>query len=310
MGEARRLHDAAELLQGRRLAGGVDSAVFAHRALTLLLRLLLMLHGESVPEDFRELTKRARAIADAESLLVEDLGPDLVIVEEMRQRFIDGTEITAADERRYDRAFVRSSEWVRAVQEYLDQRLPPQESKLRRHVAMAFVALGIFVVGVVVGRHVKSEPTVLAGPSPAAPVKLSGPAFNATYFKDARFGEVALSRRDPNIAFNWEGESPADTIPSEHFSARWEGVLNVDSPGKYTFYLTSDDGSRMSLDNMQIIDNWGNHSAVMKAGTVDLTKGTHPILVEYFDEVGTALIKLEWSGDAFAKRLIAPSDLH
>ncbi len=175
--EARRLYDIAELVQARRVVGDVDSAGLAHRSLSLLLRLLLRLHGDPIPESFAELTRRAHEVAAAESLLAEDLGPDLAVVDEMRERLIRlDTESTAADDRRYDRAFVRSEEWFGAVQAYLDQRFPPPGSRLKRHLATVLVGVLAFLVGLVAGRHQRPDsvptgqvelPAANAGPGPA-----------------------------------------------------------------------------------------------------------------------------------------------
>jgi len=58
-----------------------------------------------------------------------------------------------------------------------------------------------------------------------------------------------------------------------------------------------------------VVDNWGGHAAVTKSGSVELSKGAHPIRVEYYDEIGAALIRLEWSSEHFSQRLIEQSDL-
>lgn len=312
MADARRLFEVATWVHGRRVVGGVDSALFAHRALTALLGLLLRVHGARVPEDFAKLVEGARVIAKAESLLDDDAGDELLIIDEMRARAVDlGSKTSAADERRYDRAFVKSREWLGAVQAYVDQRLPKPKANILNSLAVVFVVVLAFAIGVVVGQRLggdfvaPSEAARVAAPSSPPPV---GPAFETKFYRGATFNELIASRRDSTISFKWE-RAPADGVPTDFFSARWDGRLNIGEAGKYTFFLTSDDGSRLFIDDALVVDNWGNHSEVTQTGTIALEPGVHALRVEYFDEIGDALIRLEWSSERSERRLVGPQDL-
>lgn len=309
--EARRLYDIAGWVHSRRLVGGTDSAVFAHRALAVLFELLVRLHGEDPPSDFGELTERAQRTATKENLLEEELVQDASVIREMRDRFLGSNDgITPAEDRRYDRAFVRSADWLRVVQTYLDERLPGSNRPLTRNLIIGASIVAALAIGFVAGSNMGGEAQpVKAGAAPKPSAGEAGPTLAVTFYGDPEFRTQLLTRRDPNIAFDWGSEPPAGSVPGDHFSARWEGRLGVESPGKYTFYLTSDDGSRLFLDNALVVDNWGGHAAVTKVGTVELGKGAHPLRVEYFDEIGTALVRLEWSSEHFAQRLVMQSDL-
>jgi len=158
MEAARRSYAIAELVQERRMLGNVDSAVPAHRALTLLLRLVLRLSGEPLPDDFAELSVRARAIAVKESLLAEDRGGDLALIAEMRRRVIEGdSDVTGAEDRSYDRALVRSAEWFDGVQSYLDEFFGRPASRWRSGARVALGAAVVFAFGILIGRHVRPE---------------------------------------------------------------------------------------------------------------------------------------------------------
>jgi hypothetical protein len=312
LAEAKRLYGVAELVQARRIIGGVDSAALAHKSLSLALGLLVRLNGEEAPGDHANLVERARAISAEQKLLEEDLGAELLVINEMRERFVQiGADTTAADDRRYNRAFVRSAEWFGATKAYLDQQLPPQNLDIWRRSKMGIAIVVTFAAGFAVGRHVSPRPTP-ARPvisQTANPIAPTGPAFTATFFRDTSFREAALSRRDTSIAFDWEGESPAESLPNDHFGVRWNGILNIREEGKYTFHLTSDDGSRLFIDEMLTIDNWGNHGPVTRVGSMDLPVGKHAIRVDFFDEIGGALVKLEWSSERFSQRLLTGTDL-
>jgi hypothetical protein len=295
--------------------GAVDSAPLAHRSVTLLLRLLVRLHGEAAPQPFPELVERARAVVAAESLTADDFADDLALVAEMRDRFLDiDADVSAAENRRYDRAFVRTSELFGAVQAYLDQRLPPDKQGLRRHLRPGLAILAALVVGLLVGMRLRPAPppATLAAASPAPPSAGAPGAvrgFLATFYRDTEHRVVAFTRTDRSIAFDWAGDAPPGMQQSDRFSIRWDGRLHIPEPGEYTFYLTSDDGSRLLIDGRQVIDNWGTHSELTKEAVVNLDKGDHPIRVEYFEELGGASIRLEWSSDRFPRRLVTVDDL-
>ncbi|MDE0688311.1 MAG: PA14 domain-containing protein [Candidatus Poribacteria bacterium] len=59
----------------------------------------------------------------------------------------------------------------------------------------------------------------------------------------------------------------------EDFAIRFRGVLAVDTPGRYTFWLLSDDGSKLYIDDTLVIDNDGVHSIRRNKGRKDLSNG-------------------------------------
>lgn len=76
--------------------------------------------------------------------------------------------------------------------------------------------------------------------------------------------------------------------------------LSIEEAGAYEFRLTSDDGSRLSIDDEVVIDHDGLHGAEPKTGSVDLTAGVHELFVEHFEAGGGQQLTLEWKkpGDA------------
>ncbi|MCE9629516.1 MAG: HEAT repeat domain-containing protein [Planctomycetia bacterium] len=82
----------------------------------------------------------------------------------------------------------------------------------------------------------------------------------------------------------------------EAFGLTFSGFLQVPMNGKYTFFLASDDGSRLYLDGKLVVNNDGLHGMGEKAGGVDLTAGSHPIAVTYFDNGGGNGLSLAWTG--------------
>ena len=72
--------------------------------------------------------------------------------------------------------------------------------------------------------------------------------------------------------------------------------------------MTSDDGSRVWIDNNLIIDNWYGHAPLAQSKTLELSAGYHLIKVEYFQHVGGMTAQLaiaspddadKWQGEYF-----------
>lgn len=310
LAEASHLWKLAEHVQGRRAVGSVDSAILSHRALTLLLGLVTRLHGDPVPDDFSALADFACAIAEREGFFAESHRPDLTVMAETRDLLASGSEVTGKDDRRYDRAFLRSTEWFGATRSYLDQQIPAGDSRLLDYLTLGIAVAMAFGLGLIVGRQQAPRVAQPAfGSAPTASTTTTGAAFIASFYRDPSFNELVLTRRDTGIAFDWGARAPMDSMPTDGFSVRWEGTLFVATAGKHSFSLTSDDGSRLFIDGALTVDNWGNHSEHTEEATLELSHGPHQIRVEYFDKLGPAMIRLEWSSDRFSRRLLSSADL-
>lgn len=60
---------------------------------------------------------------------------------------------------------------------------------------------------------------------------------------------------------------------ADNFVAEASGYLVVPEDGTYAFRLTSDDGSRLTIDDQEVIDHDGLHGAEPKDGSAQLTAG-------------------------------------
>ncbi|MCK4879887.1 MAG: GH92 family glycosyl hydrolase [Bacteroidales bacterium] len=94
-----------------------------------------------------------------------------------------------------------------------------------------------------------------------------------------------------------------------YFAFDFEGYMKIPQDGLYTFYLKTNDGSKMYLAEEPIIDNDGLHPAIERKKTMALKKGTYPIVVKYFQEGGTNLLKVSWKGPGVEKQEIPGSVL-
>ncbi len=70
------------------------------------------------------------------------------------------------------------------------------------------------------------------------------------------------------------------------FALVLEGYVDIAQTGVHTFYLNSDDGSKLFLNDALIIDHDGDHSAIAKTGQTILQAGKHKIRIEFFEQGG------------------------
>lgn len=81
-----------------------------------------------------------------------------------------------------------------------------------------------------------------------------GDGLRGTYYPNARFQGPALAYSDDKkIDFVWTETSPADDIPYQHFSIRWDGYVSAPTTGSYQFITQADCGARIFLDGSPII---------------------------------------------------------
>lgn len=95
----------------------------------------------------------------------------------------------------------------------------------------------------------------------------------------------------------------------DQFALRFSGMLSVPRAGKYTFFTTSDDGSRIYIDGQLVVNHDGLHGMSEKSGAVELAAGAHDIIVTYFDNGGGDGLRVQWQGPGFSKQKIASTSL-
>jgi len=79
----------------------------------------------------------------------------------------------------------------------------------------------------------------------------------------------------------------------------------------YTFYTTTDDGTRLWVNGQLLVDKWVNQSVTEWSGTIALTANQkYPILMEYFENTGNAVAKLSWSSTNQVKEFIPFTQLY
>lgn len=122
-----------------------------------------------------------------------------------------------------------------------------------------------------------------------------GSNWTGEYFTNSTFsGAPAATRIDNAINFNYGQGSPlSPTIGVDNFSIRWTGVQTF-AQGTYEFIATVDDGVRVYIDNVIIIDAFRGGPVFTVTATVNVAAGPRTIRVEYYDVSLDASISFRW----------------
>ena len=96
------------------------------------------------------------------------------------------------------------------------------------------------------------------------------------------------------LDLDWGNGSPAPGVNADYFSTKFEGVFYFDA-GNYQFYSRVDDGVRVYIDNILLIDAWYDGYKEPSNTFRQLGGGNHTIRVEFYERTGTAFVRVWWS---------------
>jgi len=119
----------------------------------------------------------------------------------------------------------------------------------------------------------------------------TGQGLRAEYTADRPWGRDVHARLDREVSTASIDAAWRDS-PPEKFTVRWTGYLFASSSSWYTVATTSDDGSKVTIDDFVVVANSGNHT---QTGRIRLTAGAHPITVEHAQIGGPYAMALLWA---------------
>ena len=133
-------------------------------------------------------------------------------------------------------------------------------------------------------------------------VGTAGTGLKGEYYDNMDFTNLKVTRTDAQVNFDWGTGSPDPSVGADTFSVRWSGLLLVPETGTYKFSTLNSDGARLYINGALVIDdfvdqttNWidGASLNLMAGQMVDLQ-------MEYYENTGSAVAKLKWTGPSFA----------
>lgn len=107
-------------------------------------------------------------------------------------------------------------------------------------------------------------------------------------------GKAIKQEQTRQLGGDWSGKSPSDGVPADHFALVAVASLKV-PPGRYRFQTLSDDGIRVRVDGRLVINRWNHHGATPDEAVLTLDDSPHKIRVEYCQEDGAAVLRLDWT---------------
>jgi hypothetical protein len=137
----------------------------------------------------------------------------------------------------------------------------------------------------------------------------TGTGLRGQYFASNNLsGNVALQRTEA-VNFNWGSAAPGTGVPADNFSARWTGTVEASSTGNFTFQTNSDDGVRVYVNGVLIINNWTAHSATLNtSAAIAMTANQrYTITVEYQELTGSAVMQLRWKTPGTTSYVAVPA---
>ena len=89
----------------------------------------------------------------------------------------------------------------------------------------------------------------------------------------------------------------------DEFAVKFDGMIKIEKAGEYTFYLISNDGSCLYVNNRLVVDHNGLHGADQeKSGTILLGEGIYPVQLQYFQAGGGMFLKVQYAGTGIEKQ--------
>ena len=139
----------------------------------------------------------------------------------------------------------------------------------------------------------------------------AGTGLVADYFSDTNLTNLAATRTDPTVNFDWAGASPAPSVAGSNFSVSWTGEVQARYTETYTFFTQSTHGVRLWVNGQELINDWADHPLTEDSGTISLQAGqTYSIQMEYQQTGGDDVARLLWASPSTPKQVIPTSQLY
>lgn len=149
--------------------------------------------------------------------------------------------------------------------------------------------------------------TVTPSPTATAPSLLAGVQFKyyeGTFSQLPNFSQLTPVKTGVNPKFDLE---PTDR--DDNFALQFSGCVNITTAGNYIFHTVSDDGSKLYLNGVELVNNDGLHGWERRSGTINLAVGRYPIVATYFEAGGGEDFFVQYEGPGITRQDIPASVL-
>lgn len=122
-------------------------------------------------------------------------------------------------------------------------------------------------------------------------------SLTGSYYTANNWTGGPTNRTDTSINYDWAGGNPGfGGLGNDNFSIIWNGSIRALRTGTHSFRTSSDDGVRVTVNGVVIINNLVDHAVTTDTSAgVSLVAGqSYTIKVEYVEKIVNAVIKLYW----------------
>jgi hypothetical protein len=121
--------------------------------------------------------------------------------------------------------------------------------------------------------------------------------FRVYYYNNAEFAGKPVIRSERQLFRDYGEGAPVILGEDDEYSARWVGQLEVPKVAAYVFFLQSQGGARLFLDDELIVDKWDDHEWTPgKHGNATLDQRTYRVVLEHYKTSGPGAVRLRWAG--------------
>jgi outer membrane protein OmpA-like peptidoglycan-associated protein len=122
---------------------------------------------------------------------------------------------------------------------------------------------------------------------------------------------LVFSRVDPQIDFYWYRNPIAPKLNKTDVFIRWTGKLFSPKSGKCRLIFRADDGVRLWLNDILLIDKWQGRNVTTYSVEVKLKRGrSYDLKIEFLQMSHDATAKLMWNFENEPSQLISPKYLY
>lgn len=100
------------------------------------------------------------------------------------------------------------------------------------------------------------------------------------------------------------------TGPIDRFALEYTGVVTVKDDGVWTFATSSNDGSDLWVNGVQVVNNDGVHAMQQATGTITLVSGDYPFRVRAFEATGAFGITVSWRSPGSNSLSLVPASAY
>jgi hypothetical protein len=81
---------------------------------------------------------------------------------------------------------------------------------------------------------------------------------------------------------------------SDGFIVRFYGYINIPTAGTYYFGGQADDGIRIKINNISVVNSWIESGGAFREGSITLSAGVVPVEVMFYENGGGQMVNFQW----------------